>query len=342
VCPRPLHGFTLVELLAVIAIIAVLVALLLPAVQAARESARRLQCGNNVRQLATAATAHEAAQGFFPSGGWGWWWVGDADRGFGRDQPGGWVYSSLAYIEQTTLWSLAIDGDAGRITDAQKAGALEVARTPLPLLNCPSRRPARRYPKPVDGRYVARNSANTPAGDNTVARCDYAGNAGSTTWRNLIDIPGPPPSINLNDPHGSWTGWIDEDPVRRREHLTGLAYLRSEVRPAHVRDGLSSTYLIGERYINPDHYETGRSGSDNETWVTGTNNDLLRSGGWLPRQDRPGVNNGGYLWFGGPHLMSFCTAFADGSIHWIDYTIDGAVHRSLSHRGDGGSTAGAW
>ena len=67
---RKAAGFSLVELLVVITIIGILIALLLPAVQAAREAARRLQCGNNVKQLALAALSHESAFRFFPTGGW--------------------------------------------------------------------------------------------------------------------------------------------------------------------------------------------------------------------------------------------------------------------------------
>ena len=92
------RGFTLVELLVVIAIIALLMSLLFPAVQAVRESARRAQCANNVTQMAKASLGHEATQGFFPSGGWGYFWVGDPDRGFGKGQPGGWLYSCLPYM----------------------------------------------------------------------------------------------------------------------------------------------------------------------------------------------------------------------------------------------------
>src|SRR3977135_3561541 len=75
-------GFTLVELLVVIAIIGILVALLLPAIQAAREGARRAQCKSNLKQLALGCLNHHDTQKHFPTGGWGYQWVGDPDRGF--------------------------------------------------------------------------------------------------------------------------------------------------------------------------------------------------------------------------------------------------------------------
>src|SRR5215475_14850341 len=99
-------AFTLVELLVVIAIIGILIALLLPAVQAAREAARRSQCRNNLKQLGLGAQNHLSTQKTFPSGGWGFSWVGDPDRGYGVQQPGGWTFSLLAFIEEQQIHDL--------------------------------------------------------------------------------------------------------------------------------------------------------------------------------------------------------------------------------------------
>ncbi len=134
------RAFTLVELLVVIAIIGILVALLLPAIQAAREAARRNSCKNNLKQLALGWLNHESSTGHFPSGGWGAFWLGDPDRGTGGDQPGGWLYNILPYMEQQALHDLPSDGNPDEVTLEQIAGALEMLANPIAVINCPSRR----------------------------------------------------------------------------------------------------------------------------------------------------------------------------------------------------------
>ena len=97
---RQFRAFTLVELLVVITIIGILIALLLPAVQAAREAARKAQCKNNLKQLSLAMLGFEQANGHFASGGWGWRWVCDPDRGVERRAAG-----RLGLFDLAASWS---------------------------------------------------------------------------------------------------------------------------------------------------------------------------------------------------------------------------------------------
>lgn len=305
------RGFTLVELLVVITIIGILIALLLPAVQAAREAARRTQCQNHLKQLGLAALNHHQAHGHFPAGGWGLWWVGDPDRGFGWKQPGGWIYNLLPYLEQEALRSVG----AGETFDEKRTTLQTVLETPLAMLNCPTRRRAIAYP--YGDSYTFRN-VDMPA---AVARSCYAGNGG--------DRPGGYAYPQSYD-HGDNTyQWPDTS------HLTGLFFARSVMSIASVKDGTSNTFLFGEKHLNPDNYASGTDGGDNQSMYQGFDCDIGR---WtttsLPlQQDTPGFGN--IHGFGSAHPSGANFAFCDGSVHSVAYGIDISVYVLLGNRKDG-------
>lgn len=162
--PLSRPAFTLVEVLVVIAIIGALVALLLPAVQMARESARRSSCANNLKQLGIAVLLHEHSHGVLPTGGWGADWVGDPDAGYGPKQPGGWIYNILPYLEQGNLRELG----KGLKGSAKNDAIVKLLETPLDVFQCASRRLPRLYP--YHGPAALKN-ATPPA---NVAKTDYA------------------------------------------------------------------------------------------------------------------------------------------------------------------------
>jgi prepilin-type N-terminal cleavage/methylation domain-containing protein len=337
------RGFTLVELLVVIAIIGILVALLLPAIQAAREAARRSQCSSGLRQLALGALNHHDVNKFFPTGGWGYYFVGDPDRGYGKDQPGGWVYNILPYIEEKSLHDSGSDGKPEELTRDQRAAVATVVTSPINIINCPSRRQTRAFPLGASEAAGGLRNSITPT---EAGRSDYAINAGHA---HVELSAGPTDYVQAATWSTSRTWQCDNPAVKAR--LTGISYERSEVSIRRITDGTSKTYLIGEKYIPTANYETGLDWGDNETWCTGFNNDNFRATGrWdgtniveavpMPDStDEATLTIGGvrtWLWrFGSAHPGGWQVAYCDGSVATVSFDIDWQVHRDMGNREDG-------
>ena len=313
-------GMTLVELLVVIAIVAILMAILLPAVQATREAGRRTQCGNNVRQVAMAAVQHEASIGWLPAGGWGFGWVGDPDRGFDENQPGGFFYNCLPFMEHKPLHEMT----AGLAGTEKRDKALAMAQVPIPLLTCPSRRSPRAYGVRASRSWLANTSRPADLA-NGWYRADYKVNGGDS----VVMWGFGPASLAAGD---AGSGFKD------MANSNGVSHQQSRIPLAAVADGASMTYLVGEKPLNPDmYYSHGTYWADDEPALGADDLDVH---GWTslaskPERDTPGVNPNTKS-FGSVHAASFCISFCDGSVRWMPYEIDPTVHRRLGNRRDGG------
>jgi prepilin-type N-terminal cleavage/methylation domain-containing protein len=322
-------GFTLVELLVVIAIIGILVALLLPAVQAAREAARRSECTNHLKQLALGCLQHHDTFGTLPSGGWSWHWTGDPDMGFGREQPGSWLYHILPYMEEGDLHKLGSDGNKDAITTQQRTGAGQRDTIPVSTLYCPTRRQARAYPKtahPYD-----MNNATAP-GALAMSLSDYAGNVGPMTGNSKpensqLGLTDGGPGLGIPFPKN-----VNWHPLLSKQQ--GVMYGGSIVKFKQITDGTSKTYLCAEKYHNPAAYEDCSDYTDTEGAWTGNNDDTLRTGFLAPLQDRMGLRPQDYVAFGSAHAGIFQVAWCDGSVSGIDYGIDLQLHRENCSRGN--------
>lgn len=329
------RGFTLVELLAVVAIMAVLVGLLLPAVQTAREAARRSQCVSHLKQISLACLLHHDARRTLPSGGWGGQWTGDPDRGFDDRQPGGWVFTVLPWVEQGGLRDLG----AG-MADAEAKADAAVTRltTPLPLFTCPSRRSPQVFPLKSELEFwvtAVPNSVKRRPG--AIARGDYAANMGSGVRPFNYQGGGSFQPATLADraTDAEWRASFGQDP-------DGLIFRRSLIRLADVTDGTSRTYLVGEKFLDPVKMSNGTSDDDDQSLFSGFDRDVVRVGCVPPYRDQAGFDpkdvHGGYpvpLAYGSAHPDACGIAMADGSVRGVSYTVDPAVHRGLSSRNDG-------
>ncbi|MEO2047969.1 MAG: DUF1559 domain-containing protein [Pirellulales bacterium] len=310
-------AFTLVELLVVIAIIGVLVALLLPAVQAARESARRTQCANNLRQIGMASHLLLDAFKTFPSAGRGPWpdiiVVGGAIAAPDKQEVG-WGYQILPYLEQQSVHDIRSTLSSGEFP--AKLVEKLVGANGVSYYFCPSRRtPSTQYGGGGVYRYLMDYASSVP------------------TNRKLDQVP----VLNYSE------YWCRIDPhnlnLQGRATCTALGIIArtprfgKATRIEQVTDGLSQTMMYGEKWLNTTEYESG-SWHDDRGWTDGYDPDIVRSTSLLPRADDPTENNDDAFAMGGAHPSSMNACFGDGSVHVISFDVDPIIYNYWGNRED--------
>jgi prepilin-type processing-associated H-X9-DG protein len=301
---------------------------------------------------------HHDTVGHFPTGGWGWDWGGDPDRGFGKGQPGGWIFNTMNFTEQNNSYRLG----AGMPFNSPARWALISQRfsTPLPIYNCPSRRAGGPFQNTGWGTpFPYRETGFGISGNGLItqmmARSDYAACEGDQRY---FEIDGGPPLGSATAPYsvadGTSYNWFPGDHGRtdftRADGAygpSGVIYRRSETRMADVaQKGTSNQYMIGEKFLRTDKYTppacpSCSDGGDNENMFTGHNNDVGRVTYFLPAQDHPppfrfpdaaakGNNETGR--FGSAHPGGFNMMMCDGSVHIVKYSIDANLFRQGGNR----------
>jgi prepilin-type N-terminal cleavage/methylation domain-containing protein len=311
------RGFTLVELLVVIAIIGVLIALLLPAVQTAREAARRAQCANNLKQVGIALHLHHEALGHLPPGHY-WDPLIPEAQGTNRNMENAtWITFILAYFEEGNL-AKAIDKKQGMgysVFPGPHPNRI-VTQTTLPTMVCPSNG---KVPTILDGNY---------------ARGNYAANNGIG------------PRTECSD---------KQYPVTRRPQGRdpGPFYLDSEVSFASFRDGTSTTVLCSEIITVEGadnrgimHFSEGPLYHHNYTPNDKTRDEIRQTYtdvqgkvyfGCNSTPDAPCIGTFGFwsvpvqtMTARSYHPGGVCAVMGDGSVHFVAETIDLAIWKAAS------------
>jgi prepilin-type N-terminal cleavage/methylation domain-containing protein/prepilin-type processing-associated H-X9-DG protein len=310
----PRRAFTLVELLAVIAIIGLLIALLLPAVQSARESARRTQCGNNIRQIAIGMLTHHELMGGFPFG------CNYPLKQMGlalRDRQS-WFHELLPFVEQQPLRDQLM-------AHLASGGSVWLAPNrwiPIPTFMCPS--------DPVNPKVITGGWSERPGGtpeDSQGFHGNYLACSGTAVNNPSTDIDG----VNLS---GLFMGSPSPADIRRRSL-------------AHCRDGASNTLLVGETVLVADNLATNAHDLRGRYWNAHVGSSLFSTRdppnssvgdrGWcidvppVARCQAVASNNVAYS-LRSRHPGGANGAMADGSVRFFDDSIDPVAYRGLGSR----------
>lgn len=306
--PPQRRGMTLVELLVVIALIGVLTSLLLPAVQAAREAARRTQCQNHLRQQGLALSLYTETHGGLPPG---WNTLGHA-----------WNSAILPYLEQSTLYdSLLFQEDGPGNWEAGGANT-RVIQTVVPLYRCPS--------MPLEEHLDSLGVQDRVPGS-------YRGNAGSLATsddQSTLPVPG---TRSLEDLSQNGLFFACSR-VRLADITDGLsqtlAVVESRTDPRFVKDGQSLDFwYIGSPQVDDCRCDGGSGGTEFSEFVGSTYAPLNAT------RREPALS--GLLLelaFGSYHSGGAYALRADGSVGFLDDAIAQHVLRALSTRTDGEPT----
>jgi len=314
------RGFTLVELLCVIAIIGILIALLVPAVQSAREAARRTQCANQLKKIGLAQIAYEQVQRRY------------ANETYSECvAPPTWLVQILPHMDGMAEFTAIARAERLYLEKPDDTSTREfwrIAAMPIATYYCPTRRAVAAYIQPYESPiawaplYTARN--------------DYALNNGVTLVANV----------------GAKFEPGIADQVARGPATTVRPSQTAKVRAKDVTDGLGKTYLVGEKAVPADDYTTGKADGDYRNLYMGstvTTGEVTRQANGLPIRDpKSGLqeydvpkNDSGVTFilgcnlFGSAHPSTWNAVFCDGSVHSLSYNISLITHQALATRAAG-------